>query len=54
MLLQHRPESISKSAAQDLTFVIKHPLNKAKTMINYIKIREVDLHKLGFSYIFAS
>ena len=26
MLLQHRTESISKSAAQDLTFVIKHPL----------------------------
>ena len=26
-LHQHRPESISKSAAQDLTFVIKHPLN---------------------------
>ncbi len=28
MLLQHRPESISKSAAQDLTFVIKHPLRQ--------------------------
>lgn len=26
MLLLHRTESISKSAAQDLTFVIKHPL----------------------------
>lgn len=26
MLVRHRTESISKSAAQDLTFVIKHPL----------------------------